>query len=465
MVESGDPRIQRLIGGSALVVAVLTLGLGVLRRLLVEDSWSFLILIIASAAFAITAFAAWRGRETIARWLLPLIGLLGTGGGTIAEGGLLSEFTFWLPLVPLLGVWLLGIRRATVFVVTSMLLVTGLAAGHQFTSLYPKLSEANLLLRYASITGALGFSIVLGLAYERSREQASAELKRAHQRLQALVHNLPAGVAITDENALLISANQRLCDIFGISESPESLVGRDTWALLSSGSQELASINAFKAGVLAMAEAGIPVENEVRMTDGTVYELDFTPLMLQTGATGYMWSYHDITAHKIREERLLSDVQRDDLTGLATKSHFTALLTEACDAGRSLGVLFLDLDGFKEVNDSHGHDVGDRVLAVIAERLQASTRAEDVVARFGGDEFAILLSGTTSLAGATRRADKLIENVSGQIVVGSQSVQVGASVGVVIRSGTASAAKLLKAADAAMYQAKRAGKGVSRAAS
>jgi diguanylate cyclase len=146
----------------------------------------------------------------------------------------------------------------------------------------------------------------------------------------------------------------------------------------------------------------------------------------------------------------------DDLTGLGNRRALLTALDDALKATRPIGLLLLDLDGFKAINDTHGHEVGDRVLRAVAQRLRDAVGPGCLVARLGGDEFAIVTSHK-DLAGAQRCADGIRAALTyGPIVAGpGTSITVGASIGVTIRSSdTPTPAHLLRRADTAMYHAK-----------
>jgi diguanylate cyclase (GGDEF)-like protein len=161
----------------------------------------------------------------------------------------------------------------------------------------------------------------------------------------------------------------------------------------------------------------------------------------------------------------------DPLTGLANRSLFFdrvghALARLARQGGTSIAVLFVDLDDFKKVNDTLGHARGDRLLALVAERLGTVVRAADSVGRLGGDEFALLLEDLTSADGAAIVAERALSLLSRPFELHGQSVNISASIGIAVRSDAKIGAdELIQEADTAMYQAKRAGKGrVSRSA-
>ncbi len=153
----------------------------------------------------------------------------------------------------------------------------------------------------------------------------------------------------------------------------------------------------------------------------------------------------------------------DALTGLANRVLFARCLEGAlcklAQTGQPIGVLYLDLDGFKPVNDQHGHDSGDELLKIIARRLRINIHRTDVVARMGGDEFAILLENLDTERDASVIAERLVEAVQEPIYLNSAVVQVSCSVGVATALEVSSASELLKAADEAMYRAKRVGGG------
>jgi diguanylate cyclase (GGDEF)-like protein len=153
----------------------------------------------------------------------------------------------------------------------------------------------------------------------------------------------------------------------------------------------------------------------------------------------------------------------DPLTGLPNKTLMDDRLAMACERATRdnalAALLFIDLDGFKGVNDSHGHEAGDRVLVEVAGRLEAGLRKVDTAARLGGDEFLVVLDGISSRADADTVAAKLIELVGQPIDVGGEAVRIGVSIGIaVFPDDTRQVSDLVRLADCAMYAVKRAGK-------
>jgi diguanylate cyclase (GGDEF)-like protein len=172
---------------------------------------------------------------------------------------------------------------------------------------------------------------------------------------------------------------------------------------------------------------------------------------------------HDVTERKALEEQLEYQALHDALTGLPNRALFMDRLDHAVvRAGRreaQLAVLFMDLDDFKVVNDSLGHEAGDKLLVAVAERLRACLRPEDTAARLGGDEFTILLEDLTGVGGAIRVAERIAEALQTAFVLGRREVFVTASFGIALwDEARQSPADLLRNADQAMYRAKHAGK-------
>ena len=177
----------------------------------------------------------------------------------------------------------------------------------------------------------------------------------------------------------------------------------------------------------------------------------------------YISIFLDITMQKRAEERIQYLAQYDQLTKLPNRALFNDRLKHSIDrAQRSkhkIGLMFIDLDGFKNVNDTLGHQAGDELLQIIAERLSNIMRTEDTVARLGGDEFTIIMEELNHSDGAIVVAKKVLQVIGEVIYLSGQEVRVGASIGISIYPDTGTDADiLLKNADTAMYQAKKQGK-------
>lgn len=173
--------------------------------------------------------------------------------------------------------------------------------------------------------------------------------------------------------------------------------------------------------------------------------------------------FRDITERKTLERELEHQTFHDLLTGLPNRALFMdrleLALARADRHGRSIALLFLDLDNFKVINDSMGHSAGDRLLRMVGERLEGCLRAGDTLSRFGGDEFAILLEDTSSADEASQVAERIMNALKVPFVLGRQEVFVTASIGVALSTpGQRMTEELLRDADTAMYRAKNKGK-------
>ena len=192
--------------------------------------------------------------------------------------------------------------------------------------------------------------------------------------------------------------------------------------------------------------------------------VDMSGTMLSLDKQESMWMMLDITESKAHEQRVETMAYQDALTGLPNRFLLQRLLERALAARRRLGhelaVSFIDLDGFKPINDAHGHEAGDAVLRAVGERLQQSLRGDDIVARLGGDEFVVVLTHLNGAGAVRDTLQRLLECLRGPIKLASGAVvRVSASLGVALcPSNGESSALLLRRADEAMYAAKGAGR-------
>lgn len=166
---------------------------------------------------------------------------------------------------------------------------------------------------------------------------------------------------------------------------------------------------------------------------------------------------------KLKEDHLRYLAYHDPLTGLSNRKFFAEQLYESLHWAQHnnllLGLLFIDLDGFKQVNDTLGHEMGDRLLMTIAERLSNSLRASDTVSRLGGDEFTVILRAIPNVQIAAKVAEKILSSITKPIVLDGYTIQVSASIGIsVYPYNSQDSETLIKQADTAMYRAKRLGK-------
>ena len=199
-----------------------------------------------------------------------------------------------------------------------------------------------------------------------------------------------------------------------------------------------------------------------------VFEWQFTKLPDPEGHVKYIIGFAtDITLHQIEKEELSQQAYHDALTSLSNRVQFEIMLEQfeqqSKQSGTPFTLLYIDLDNFKSVNDSLGHDAGDHVLITVANRLKKTLRDTDTVARLGGDEFAAILANINSKENAAFVAQKIINSLSEPIIYKQEICHIGASIGLSLYpADTKQLEQLMKNADLAMYQAKQAGKNTYR---
>ncbi len=203
---------------------------------------------------------------------------------------------------------------------------------------------------------------------------------------------------------------------------------------------------------------------EFKKYGGNKFPVDYTfsPIKDDPDAAG-MIIFRDISIRKHAEEQLIKLARYDSLTGLANRSVFKdSLVRSMARAARQkqmVGVMFLDLDHFKDVNDKHGHTIGDQLLISVANRLQKCIRTNDLAARLGGDEFAVILDLIASPDNAAHIAQKIIDSVGGLHELDGLNIYISPSIGITIYPGECETPEdILKSADSAMYRAKEVGR-------
>ncbi len=261
-----------------------------------------------------------------------------------------------------------------------------------------------------------------------------------------------------DQRGIIFNANQAATRNLGYALA--DLIGRHVSEI-----NPLIDQKDFIASRQELKNAGsMTIESLHRRKDGSVYPVEIHQNFLDYQGTEYICCMcRDITERKQAEQELARQAQHDALTGLPNRRLLETCLSRAIESARTeqlpVAVIYLDLDGFKLVNDTLGHGVGDQLLQHIASRLRGSLRDGDMLFRMGGDEFSAVLTGDADFNAVSRVADRLLAELHETFVVENHDLSVTASVGISLYPEDGlEGSDLLRKADAAMYEAKRQGK-------
>ncbi|HML01613.1 MAG TPA: EAL domain-containing protein [Acidimicrobiales bacterium] len=313
----------------------------------------------------------------------------------------------------------------------------------------------------ASVANRLGDPDVMGIVANlhdiTERKQADEELRQAHERFRSSFESAPIGMAMADLEGNILKANVSYARILG--RSVTELVGLNVHDLTHPEDRHasLAEMHRHLEG----GTEGYLIEKRYLHSDGhavwasvnasCVRDSEGNPLYL-------IGQIEDITERRAYREHLAHAALHDPLTGLPNRVLFMdrlgGALTRSARHNHRVAVLFLDLDRFKRMNDSLGHDRGDLLLKAVAERLKASVRASDTVARFGGDEFVVLCDEVTDVAQAMGLARRITARLHSALDIEGAALFVTASVGVALGGHSTLPERLVRDADTAMYRAK-----------
>ncbi|MFI6073350.1 putative bifunctional diguanylate cyclase/phosphodiesterase [Actinoplanes sp. NPDC051343] len=301
----------------------------------------------------------------------------------------------------------------------------------------------------------------------------TAELFASEQRFHALVQHSSDVVTVVSPEADVLYQSESVHRVFGVST--QALTGKRLTTLLDPESG-LRLAQALRQ-VAGRPYATTVLELTVRHRDGRrrQAEMTITNLLGDPSVAGLVLNTRDISERKELQDQLVHEAYHDALTQLANRALFRERVADALlrrGDGEDVTVLFLDLDGFKEVNDSLGHLAGDQLLVQVADRLRSSVREGDVVARFGGDEFAVLIESPIGVEEAESVAQRIVEVLEEPFASETRNIHVQASIGLAAYSGIGDtpveladegqadgAEQLMRNADLAMYKAKSAGGG------
>ncbi|MBV2234203.1 MAG: sensor domain-containing diguanylate cyclase [Sterolibacterium sp.] len=276
----------------------------------------------------------------------------------------------------------------------------------------------------------------------------------------SLFNNSSEGICITDASEQIVEVNPTFCKTSGYSR--EELLGKSP-RVLASGLQDRDFFVAMWADLLDVGEWHGELWNRKKSGDLFAVRLNISAICNAAGEVShYLAIMADVTAMKVQQQEWEKNANHDQLTGLPNRTllmdRLHQAMAQSIRTNLVLAICYLDLDGFKPINDIHGHKAGDTVLVEVAERLHRSVREGDTVARVGGDEFVLLLWGLAGVEECNHTLARVISEIDRPIAIGHAEVSVTASIGVTVFPQDGKAPVLLTAqADSAMYRSKVAG--------
>ncbi|MGD0960026.1 MAG: EAL domain-containing protein [Methylomonas sp.] len=298
--------------------------------------------------------------------------------------------------------------------------------------------------------------------HERQREHAEAALAASHGLLKAIIDTAPMRIFWKDKDLRYLGCNPAFAKDAGES-NPADLIGKDDYQL--AWREQADSYRTDDLLIMASGEPKLFYEEPQTTPDGRTILLRASKVPLQNEARetiGILGVYEDITEQKQADERIHYLANFDPLTGLPNRArlndHLKYALSLAKRSTGHLALMFLDLDHFKDINDTLGHSVGDKLLIELAQRLRKVLREEDTVSRLGGDEFILLLPGIDT-RGAAIVAQKILDALIQSYRIGHYNLTLTASIGIALYPNDGLDLETLsKSADTAMYRAKQEGR-------
>ncbi|HEU0264138.1 MAG TPA: diguanylate cyclase [Geobacterales bacterium] len=298
----------------------------------------------------------------------------------------------------------------------------------------------------------------------RERQQMLRDLRENEERYRGLVELSPDGIAIHVQGRFVF-VNEAGAKLLGC-RAPEELLGKQVSDVVHPDYHQIVDE---RLRLMESNARAVPwlEERLIRLDGSGIHvELAGVPFVYQ-GQKALQVIIRDITERKLAEERLEYLAHYDTLTGLPNRmlffDRFTQATAQARRYGHMMALLFLDLDRFKIINDTLGHDAGDEVLIEVANRLKHCLRKSDSVARMGGDEFTLILSKISTVEDTTVVANKIITSLSAPFILAGEEHTIGASIGgSIFPNDGDDSESLLKKADIAMYRAKEEGRNTFR---
>jgi diguanylate cyclase (GGDEF)-like protein/PAS domain S-box-containing protein len=331
-------------------------------------------------------------------------------------------------------------------------LIEELDADRYYGDLRTKSDATTVAIIVLLVAGAL-VALLLHQRAERVR-------LRGQRRAEALIRDAGDIITVLDRNAVVTYTSPAALRVLGMA--PDDAVGHSAFSWVHP--DEADRMRAVFAELLSAPGVQRRAQARILRSDGAYIPCDMslTNALDDPDVRGVVLNLRDIAELMTVHEELQRQALHDPLTDLANRALLEDRIAERLDqpmiSGRVAAALFIDLDGFKRVNDSRGHDVGDALLVEVAARLRRCVRDCDTVARLGGDEFVIFLDGVDSATGASEVATRVLSELNQPFRGAGPEVPVSGSIGVALAEQGQSAESLLREADVAMYLAKERGK-------
>jgi len=313
--------------------------------------------------------------------------------------------------------------------------------------------------------GRLGSAVAHALEQKQlrdARRRAHASLRESEERFRSLVQNVSDVISVLEADGTIRYISPSVQQL--LSYLPTELVGTSGWGIVHPG--DLARVQADIERTLTRLGAAERIEFRARHRDGSIrfVEANATNLLDDPSVRGIILTSRDITERKRFEEQLAQQAYSDELTGLPNRRLFMERLSRALahvsGPSRHVTVMLLDLDRFKVINDTLGHSVGDQLLSSVGDRLSDALQGHGLVARFGGDEFAVLLDGLPDRSHALSSACGIAEAFKRVFTLPAHEVFTTTSIGIALgKPGSITPGEMLRDADIALYRAKAQGRG------